>query len=283
MSTRIGLYEDALVYDVLHASGTRAEIGVVERLARRRGALAAEERGVFLEPACGTGRYLRALAKRGHSVIGFDREAEMVAFAQEAMEAPARASRGPHARGTRGARGTHDLFVSDMTTFARRVPAASVDVAFNLINTIRHLGSDRAMLAHFTAVARVLRPRGVYVVGLSLTDYGNEFETEDVWSGSRAGLRVQQVVQYLPASRRLRREWVHSHLTVTLGGPAGREEHRDSKYWLRGYSREEWLGLIGKSALKLLGAADAAGRRREIGVSGYALYVLGRRIGAEWG
>ena len=35
-----------------------------------------------------------------------------------------------------------------------------------------------------------------------LCSYGNEFESEDVWFGRRAGLSVRQVVQFIPPSRR---------------------------------------------------------------------------------
>lgn len=41
------------------------------------------------------------------------------------------------------------IFRADMTDFSRHVPPASIDFAFNPINTVRHLQSDRAMLATF--------------------------------------------------------------------------------------------------------------------------------------
>jgi hypothetical protein len=90
---------------------------------------------------------------------------------------------------------------------------------------------------------------------------------------------VQQVVQFVPPRRkRERRERVHSHLVVMRGGS---EEHRDSSYWLRTYSREEWMGLIERSALRYLGVADESGRRAIASGSGYAVWVLGKREAGE--
>jgi SAM-dependent methyltransferase len=261
----IGLYSDALVYDILHAEGTAREVKVLERIEKKwvcaplRGEDAASSGtpSVWLEPACGTGRYLRAAAARGKRVIGFDRSKEMVAFARERL--------GPGAK----------LFAAEMTDFAARVGTAKVDLAFNPINTIRHLQSDRAMLRHFQEIARVLRPRGVYVVGISISSYGNEFEAEDVWSGRRGGLWVKQVVQYIPPARRGdRSERVHSHLVVTR---EGREEHRDSRYSLRCYDRGQWESLIGRSALTVVGVVDEAGRPARVRGAGYVVYVLRRR------
>ena len=47
----------------------------------------------------------------------------------------------------------------------------SIDAAFNPVNTIRHLESDRAMLRHFAQMADIMKPGAIYVVGVSLIDY----------------------------------------------------------------------------------------------------------------
>lgn len=249
-----GLYDDAPIYDILHARGTSSEVDGLERMAayarpHRKG------RGTWLEPACGSGRYLRHAARRGYRVIGFDRNPEMIEYAR---------ARVPASRGR--------FFVGDMTRFAGEVGQGRVDFAFNLINTIRHLDTDRAMLAHFREVARALRPGGLYAVGLTLTSYGMEFPSEDVWEGSRGGLRVRQIVQYIPPlAEGDRAEQVHSHLVITRGD---KEEHRDDAYTLRCYSQGQWLGLIGRSPLRLEAVVDEDGEPHDVGPSGYGIYLL---------
>jgi SAM-dependent methyltransferase len=253
----MGLYSDPEIYDILHAPGTSSEARGLERIGRRfvgRGPL------TWLEPACGTGRYLRALAARGHRGVGFDLSGDMIAHARRAGRCA-------------GVAGRLRFFRADMTDFASAVGPRRVDAAFNLINTIRHLGSDRAMLAHLREIRAVLRPGGVYLVGISLTAYGLEFPSEDVWIGSRAGVRVTQVVQFVPPlTDEQRRERAYSHLVISRRGAA--DEHRDSRYWLRCYSRVQWLALAERAGFEVAAVTDADGRDTPVRSYGYAVWVL---------
>lgn len=281
---RVDFYEVPSLYDILHASGTAREVDGLERIVERfvgRGkgkrrrtahrtvrpgtahrAVPPGRESVWLEPACGTGRYLRVAAGRGVRAIGFDESEAMIGYARRRME-------------VLGLERHVDLFCGDMTDFATHLGTGRIDFAFNLINTIRHLESDAAMLAHFEQMRRVLGPSGVYAVGLSLTAYGLEFPSEDVWMGARGRCRVRQVVQYEPAAggrgKSARAERVYSHLTVTR--PRGCEE-LDSAYELRSYSRGQWMGLLGRAGFEVLGVVDEDGRDMAIGAFGYGVYVL---------
>lgn len=255
--TQPGLYADAPVYDILHAQGTAAEVAGLERMAAR----APRSSEPWLEPACGTARYLRLAARRGHRAIGFDRDPGMIAYAEERVRAAP-----PDAR--RRVR----LFVGDMTDFARQIGPGRVGFAFNLINTIRHLETDAQMLAHFGQMAEVLRPGGLYAVGLSLTSYGMEFPSEDVWRGARGRCRITQIAQYIPPlDESDRAEQVHSHLVIERPGGA---EHRDSSYTLRCYGLGQWRRLIDRSALELAGVVDPDGDDASPEPCGYAIYLL---------
>lgn len=271
----IELYDDPSVYDVLNTPGTAEEVRGLEKMRRRWGCArtaapvaAATRRAVapstWLEPACGTGRYLRLAARRRHRVLGIDRSAPMVEYALRRMKSLGLARRA-------------DLRTGDMT----RLPLewrGRVDFAFCLVNTIRHLPGDRDVLAHFREIARVLRPRAVYCVGITLTTYGVEFPSEDVWDGRRGPVRVKQVIQYVPpvtpADERARAERVYSHLIVTRGR---RVEHRDSRYILRTYSRRQWESLIARSPLRVKAVVDEQGVPLHLSPSGYGVWVLGKR------
>ena len=257
----IGLYEDPAVYDILHARGTAREVRGLLRIAGR---FAGMRKQTWLEPACGTGRYLWAAARLGVRGIGFDRSPGMIEYAKTGPEKPRPGTHRPR------------FFVGDMTDFASLVPLGTVHMAFNVINTIRHLQSEKALLAHFREVRRVLRPGGAYVVGITLTSYGMEYPSEDVWHGARGGCRVKQVVQYVPpigvTEERRRREMVHSHLVVARGG---RAEHRDWSYPLRCYSETQWRAAVRRGGLRVLGLVDDDGRDIVASPSGYGLWVLG--------
>ncbi len=256
----VGLYTDAMVYDILHGPGTAEDVDVLESLVGRH---APGAPGVWLEPACGSGRYLRLAAKRGRSVIGFDLESGMIDYARARAERAGVADRSVY-------------FVGDMRSFGGAIEHDSVGLAFNLINTVRHLETDEDVLAHLGQVSRVLAPDGVYVVGISLTVYGLEPPSEDVWEGARGRCRVTQVIQYLPPTGTDgdRMEQVYSHLTIER--PSG-EEHRPSHYGLRAYDLDQWRSLLDRSSLRVVGVADGAGEACEPTAPGYSLWVLGRR------
>ena len=251
------LYADPVVYDILYTPGTWREIDVLERIERefaRRSGRPLDPDRLWLEPACGSGRYLRTAAGRGRRTAGFDLDDRMLRYAVGRQQR--KAGRPPQ------------LFRADMAHFLDEAVAAglrpgSVDFAFNPVNSIRHLTRDRDLLAHLQQRAELMRPGAVYVVGLSLTDYDASLPEEDLWTGARGLCRVSQLVNYLPPepgakpARTRQIERVLSHLTVERPGGI---KHFDDVYDLRCYDHRQWADLIRKSALNLGGSFDAGGR-----------------------
>jgi len=249
------------IYDVLHQPGTAGEVRTLERICDDWCATrTSPPRRVWLEPACGSGRLLRAAASRGHRVIGFDLEPGMIAFARsEARRSGLR---------------YHRVFVADMRDFVSELPPGSIDFAFNTINSIRHLSSDAAITEHLRGVRHTLRPGGIYAVGISLSAYGIEQDSEDIWRGRGRGMTVTQIVQYLPPAGDRgadRFEPVISHLVVRRG-----RQFRDidSTYRLRTYNLEQWRSVIRKSGLEVTAVLDDSGRPTTPIEPGYAIWVL---------
>lgn len=238
-------YDEPHWYDILHAPGTRAEVAGLWRIARRfnptaHPRVATDGRGpVWLEPACGSGRYLLAAARKGVRGVGIDLNPRMVAYAR---------------RGRTGGEPVA-FHVGDMSDF-RVAPRDRADLAFCLINSARHLLSDRAMVRHLRCVGDSLRPQGCYVLGMSLTCYATEIASEDVWVGTRSGTRVHQLVQYLAPYPKRRRERVISHLTITSRGG---EQHMDSVYDLRTYDGPQWEGVLRRAGMACVGIVDEQG------------------------
>jgi len=257
MADEIGLYTDARLYDILHTPGTAEEVDGLVRTEAIFSPATTRSR-LWLEPACGTGRYLRVARARGINCIGFDLSTGMIDYAR-----------------TRAARAISDAheryFIASMTDFSGHLDCR-VSFAFNLINTIRHLESDAAMLEHFEQIARVLSPNAVYAIGISLTQYSVEKPSRDVWDGARGPCRVRQVVRFTPPERG-RKERVDSRLTVTT--PTGRSHHK-STYFLRTYSPRQWLSLIRRSHLHLVETVDPNGSPIPVPDAGYAVFLLGR-------
>lgn len=254
-----GFYDEPMLYDVLHSKGTADEIRGLRRLGDRLGL---DPTGPWLEPACGSGRYVRAAVAQGVRIAAFDLAEPMIDYARARLaHADARMCR---------------LGVADMRSFDAASLAAGwqFELAFNPINTIRHLQNDADLLAHLARVHNALRPGGVYVVGLSLSVYGFEQPSEDTWHGSRGSLTVNQVVQYTPAhGGRDRTEHVHNVLAVTR--PRGTQVLH-SAYGLRSYDRQQWDALLARSPFSLWGCVNEEGNDIEPTSPGYALWVLRR-------
>ena len=254
-------YADPHVYDVLHAPGTRDDVASLLRIIRRF--VPGREPLRLLEPACGSGRLAIELAARGHACTGFDLSPVMVRYAK------ARAKE-------RGVGRLATFFAGDMRTFAARRRLRPFDAAFIPINSIRHLPSDTAMIDHLRQVRSVLRPGGVYLVGLSLCAYGLESETEDVWRGRRGGVSVSQVVQYLPPAGSRdshRNERVVSHMTVIRRGHE--PVHVDSAYVLRGYDLAQWRAITARAGMPIVGCVASDGRREcRPAEPGYFVFAL---------
>ncbi len=220
---------------------------------------------VALEPACGTGRYLAVLRSFGWRVLGFDADRRMIRYARQAVRSIARQDRPPGA-----------LWVARFDAFASRVRLGSVGLAFCPINSIRHVAGDGEMVRHLRAVGRCLHPGGVYAVGISLSAYGLEAPSEDVWVGRRDGVRVKQVISFTPApggSVRRRGEKVVSVLEVRQ---ERKTETRSSAYSLLSYSRREWESVVGRSGLRIIGVVNEGCSPYDPGEIGYAIWVLAR-------
>jgi SAM-dependent methyltransferase len=244
-------YPAPRAYDVLHFPGTATEVDVLQRIAAR---WVASKSPAWLEPACGTGRYLRIAARRGIACFGFDRDPAMIAYARR------------HDRRSQ-------YFIADMTDFANAFGRRRADFAFNLHNTIRHLRNDAALLAHLAGMARVLRRGGAYAIGISLTRYGAESPDEDLWEGRRGLMRVVQLVQYLPPVQRGRFEHVVSHTRIEHGD---RVTAHDSTYDLRCYSLAQWRRLIARSPFRIAATVSAGGEPRARGIVPYGIDILKR-------
>lgn len=242
---------------MLHAAGTAAEVeGLVAIEGRFAPARGSARR--WLEPACGTGRYLKHARRRGIVADGFDVSPSMVRYAERALRAC------PNGR----------IWQADVADFLSGTGGARYNFAFSTINTLRHIESDKGLIGHLTRVAECLAEGGVYAVGIGTMDPAGESVVEDVWHGARGRLRVTQTAQYIPPEQGERFETVISVMRVER--PGG-EEYIDSTYRLRTYTPAQWRSLVGRSPLREVAAVDEQGEDASADEPGYAIRILARR------
>lgn len=124
------------------------------------------------EPACGSGRLLVDLARRGLTVVGCDINAGAVSHLNRRLR---RLGLPPTAA------------VADMCVVRVR---PKVHAAFNLISSFQHLLTEAEAEAHLRAVASSLVRGGVYVLGSDLCPSGRRRRTSGVWTRSRGSLSI---------------------------------------------------------------------------------------------
>ncbi len=163
------IYDYPTYYDLLFGSDWKAEFRFLEAcFAKHAGRRVAR----LFEPACGTGRLLIKLAQKGYDVSGNDLNPRAVDFCNQ------RLARFGFPESIR---------VEDMSAFRSRRKA---DAAFNMINSFRHLATDRAAEAHLRCMAGAVARGGLYLLGLHLTPTeGNRIEVEE-WAARRGNLSV---------------------------------------------------------------------------------------------
>jgi len=230
-------YETPLYYDIIYDADTRKEGRFLEAIAKKFSI--SKSTSKILEPACGSGRLVRELARRKWEVQGFDLNPKMLEFCR------ARCNR---------LQFKPTLWIGDMKKFS---PSKNerVDLIHCLINTFRYLLSEGEARTFFESVQRALRPGGVFVLGLHLTDYSRRNCEHERWVMQRKKARVVCNTRTWPPNRRQRTENLRTRLKVTEGGKVWNQE---TLWTYRTYSLPELMKTIAQAApqLKLKGLYD---------------------------
>jgi SAM-dependent methyltransferase len=163
------IYDHPKYYDLVFGTDCAAEVkfilGCGDRYLKR------PAKRLF-EPACGTGRLLFALAKRGYEVGGLDLNPRAIDFCNRRF-----ARHGMPESG----------FVADMSDFKVK---RRYDIAFNTINSFRHLSSESAARDHLVCMGEAVRVGGLYLLGIHLTPTEVPPSEKESWSARRGHLSI---------------------------------------------------------------------------------------------
>ncbi len=204
--TQLDWYDTPRYYDLVFREDTELEAEFLEAMVQRHAACKPRSRPRVYEPACGSGRLVKALAERGWDVAGSDLSRPMLDYASEQLAADGR-----HATLREGDMASHS-------------PRGRFELAHCLVSTFKYLLTEDDARAHLERVAQALRIGGIYVLGFHLTDYDRRTKSRERWVVSERGTRVVCNIQGWPADRRKRLEDVRSRLVVTEGGAERRSE-----------------------------------------------------------
>ncbi len=214
-------YENALYYDIIFDADTKQEADFLEAVQQRHGLTRGRR---MLEPACGSGRLVAEMARRGYRVTGFDISEGMLRFAQQRLKRRKLKAR------------VVDACMEDF-----QLGIAAYDIAHCFVSTFKYLLGEKAARTHLKCVARALKPGGIYVLALHLTDYTDRTACHERWSASRRGVGVVCNIHSWPPDNLRRTERVRSRLKVTK---AGNERHFESEWLFRTYSLGQLKSLL---------------------------------------
>jgi len=230
-------YDSPLYYDMVYADYTKKETRFIEGIMKKHGPKLDGPMRVF-EPACGSGRLLESLGSRGHVVHGFDLNRHQVAFAKHRLAA----------KGLKGR-----VWRDRLQDF--KVPrGARYDVAHCFVSTFKYIDTEAGAVRSLRRMAAALRPGGLLLLGLHLTDYKNTPADHERWIGRKPGIRVVSDTWSAPADRKSRTEAMRTRMRITEKGKTRVEE---TLWDFRTYSPAELKALLAKvPSLRLVACHD---------------------------
>lgn len=222
MATR-DWYDTPLYYDIIFDADTPREADFLEAVWRRHAGPGRGRR--VLEPACGSGRLVFELARRGWRVEGFDASVPMLDYARDRL-----AAAGLRAR----------LWPDRLQDFAAP-GAGGYDLAHCLVSTFKYLLSEADARACLQRVADALRPGGIFVLGLHLSDYARTRPDHERWVAAREGVEVVCNTRTWPADRQSRLENLRTRLRVRR---AGHTQTQETRWQFRTYDTRQLRALL---------------------------------------
>jgi SAM-dependent methyltransferase len=186
-------YDYPQYYDIAFQAYTQREADFIEAACRKYCSFEARR---LLEPACGTGRLITALAARGYEVTGFDLSQPALTYLRRRL-AKCRLHAG--------------TFEADMSDFCLERP---VDAAYCTVSTFRHLLTEQAARTHLQCIGESIRRGGIYVLGLHLLPLGIDKEDTERWTQRRGDTKVTVTLRGLRTDLRHRLEKLQVHMLV---------------------------------------------------------------------
>ncbi|MBN1551409.1 class I SAM-dependent methyltransferase [bacterium] len=112
---------------------------------------------IILDGACGTGEFSLALAARGFRVIGIDTSIAMIRTARRKLH---------HLNEKSSDSPLNVSFMNDSIADMEKIASMAMDAVVILGNSLAYLHTHDALMTHFRAVKRILKPGGGYLAQL---------------------------------------------------------------------------------------------------------------------
>ncbi|WP_146521837.1 class I SAM-dependent methyltransferase [Stieleria varia] len=179
-----------------------------------------------LEPGCGSGRLVVAMAAEGYEMTGLDLSESMLNYVNKQLKRK---------------KLTAETVIGDMTQMD--LPH-KYDAAFCTFNTFRHLLSEKDAEAHLRSVANHLNKGGIYILGLHLLPLDAFEHAIERFTTNYGGTRVTTTIKVIEFDRRKRIEVLRVLVKATKR--SGVIERVKSEFPLRVYTCRQLKSLFKK-------------------------------------
>lgn len=222
MAEQINCYDVPQYWDLAFSDDTQLEAEFVAAAAKKYCDFPVER---LYEPGCGGGRLVVELAKKGFHVTGIDQSQQAINFAKQKLAS--------HNL-------TAELAVADMREVVAGPP---FDIAYCLVNTFRHLLTEADAKQHLESVSQMLRPGGLYIIGMHLLPPDADEEDEEDWSVETPDVTVHMQLVAENCDRTLRQETLRFSMTAAVAGEPTPICHT-SNYRMRIYEASDIRELL---------------------------------------
>ena len=219
------IYDYPNLYDVLFSDLCRPEIkfltAVFEHFCHKKVVSC-------FEPACGSGRLIYQLAKLGFDVAGLDLNPHAITFCNRRLK-------------------KHGLpesaIIGNMASFslADLGRTKKFDAAFNFVSSFLHLTSETDARQHLHAVADVLKPKGIYLLGIHLKPYGKQYCAQEQSSLCRGSLSVKSHLESLSQDWKKRIEIIEFRIEAET---PKKRYHIVDRFPFRMYTAKQFRDLL---------------------------------------
>lgn len=230
-------YDHPQYFDMVFRNETAAEVKFFEQAFDR---FASGRVKRLLEPGCGSGRLVAAMAARGYDVTGLDLSQPMLDYLARRLKR----------RGLKG-----HLVRGDMTSMQFN-GKPKFDSAFCTFNTFRHLTEESDAVAHLRSVADNLRSGGLYILGMHLIPMDADPECTERWQAAHGGTKVNVTLRVIDFNRNTRKEMLR--VSVKAQKRSGKVERIRSEFPLRIYTPAQARRMFQKvnDVLEIRGVYD---------------------------
>ena len=263
-------YETPVYYDIIYDVDTKKDATFLEQCyarhaidrlppkpaASRRDAAGSTPANLrILEPACGSGRVMAELAKRGHHVAGVDVSKGMLDFARKRFKQ--QGVKGKLVQAPMQDFDLHNFPMKRRGSTAQRSggggdSGGGFDLAHILVSSFKYLQNEQDAADCLNCICDHLCIGGVFVLGIHLTGPDDDNRYLERWRAQRDNLDVICTVRTSPPNHKARTEDLRSRIVVRPrkgSSTAASDEPKryESNWTFRTYSPVQFRSLLRKA------------------------------------